>query len=263
MSNADLAQLIEEYNLDYCYFLEAVYGEGMMSEGGSEAIEAMFEGIDINHKSILDIGSGLGGVGLYLAKNFETNITGIDISPEMVAEAKRRIPDKLKDNLHFQLYDDMTMLPFADASFDIVFSKGVLTHVRDKTPLFNEVKRVLKAEGRLLINDWLSPIDNKWGERLLKMCEMENLTLYAFSEEHYKNILEDAGFRLLNVTDETAIYAKYNTELSSILQTQPHADKFIAKFGETAWKNAHVAYQLIADSMNDKELLVKNLICGI
>ncbi len=261
MSNTDFKKLIDEYNLDYCYFLEAVYGKGMMSEGGSSAIDSMFEGVDIEHKTALDIGSGLGGVGIYLAKKFSMNIAGIDINASMIREANQRIPAELTKKVSFQVYNDITRLPFANKQFHIVFSKGVLTHVKDKAPLFKEAHRILKTEGKFIINNWLSPVDNKWGARFLQMCEMENLTLYAVSEKTYQKIIEDAGFQVINLKDETANYASYNQELSNSLKEEPHATNFIEKFGEKSWKDAYEAYQLIADSMKDRELLVNTFVC--
>lgn len=47
---ADTQKLIDEYGEDYCLFLEATYGPNMLSEGGSIAIESMFDGIDLHEK---------------------------------------------------------------------------------------------------------------------------------------------------------------------------------------------------------------------
>ena len=46
-------------------------------------------------------------------------------------------------------------LPFADASFDIVFSKDALLHVPDKDALFAEIFRVLKPGGVFAASDWM------------------------------------------------------------------------------------------------------------
>jgi ubiquinone/menaquinone biosynthesis C-methylase UbiE len=263
MSNSDLQKLIEEYTLDYCEFLEAVYGEGMLSEGGSSAIDAMFASVDLEGKTALDIGAGLGGAGVYLARKFSMRIVGLEINSEMVNEASKRVPEALKNQVSFQVYTDISKLDFETESFDIVFSKGVLTHVKDKIPLFKEIRRILKKDGKFIINDWLSPQDNFWGKRLLKMCEIENLTLYAFSETTYKKILHDTGFKITATTDETEKYSEYNQQLSADLQIEHFAKKFIAKFGMKPWEEAHYAYQLIASSMRDRELLVKNFICEL
>ncbi len=54
-------RLIAEYPEEICLYLEATYSEGMMSEGGTIAVERMFRGVALNHKCLLEIGFGLGG----------------------------------------------------------------------------------------------------------------------------------------------------------------------------------------------------------
>jgi SAM-dependent methyltransferase len=47
---------------------------------------------------------------------------------------------------------DLTALPFEDASFDLVFSQGVLEHFTDPAPAMREQVRVLRAEGALVVD---------------------------------------------------------------------------------------------------------------
>ena len=59
---SNLATIIEEYPIDYCKSLELAYGDGMMSEGGSKAIDELFENITLSPgQRLLDLGCGLGG----------------------------------------------------------------------------------------------------------------------------------------------------------------------------------------------------------
>ncbi len=67
MKSSDLNKIINEYSASYCRYLQESYGQGMMSEGGEEAIEKMFIYDDLTNKTLLDIGFGLGGVAFYLA----------------------------------------------------------------------------------------------------------------------------------------------------------------------------------------------------
>jgi ubiquinone/menaquinone biosynthesis C-methylase UbiE len=59
-----------------------------------------------------------------------------------------------------------------------MYSKGVLTHVESKDGIFQECYRLLKKEGLLVIIDWLSSEDGRWGENILGLMELEKLALF-------------------------------------------------------------------------------------
>ena len=253
----DFEKLIDEYSADYCLFLESTYGDHMLSEGGTIAIDRMFAGTPLHHQKVLDIGFGLGAAAFYLAEKYQAEVTGIELNPWMVEEATRRIPEHLKSRVNFVLYQQPPLLPFPDQSYDIVYSKGVLVHLHDKSPLFNEIHRVLKPGGFLIIDDWLSPKKGEWGQRLQKLCELENLTLYAQTETDYQHLLEKTGFTAIQMRPENEHYVHYNQDIVNRLNQPQVKISFISQFGETAWQQAVEGYQLIADSIRDNELLIR------
>lgn len=251
-------QLIDNYSSNYCLSLEEAYGGGMMSEGGAQAIDDMFQGIVLQDKKILDIGSGLGGLPLYVAKRYMAHVTGIEINPWMVEESRRRIPPELTSSVDFVLIHEDQLLPFADASFDIVCSKGVLTHVEDKGVLFKEVFRVLKPGGLFIIDDWLSPSRGKWGEKLTKMAETEGLILFAETEMGYCELLKNAGFQEIEIRSESAAYALYNRDIAKRLASSEMSQNFEAKFGKQALLDSIAGYEMIAESIEANELLIRH-----
>ncbi|MBS0655150.1 MAG: methyltransferase domain-containing protein, partial [Verrucomicrobia bacterium] len=147
------------------------------------------------------------------------------------------------------------LLPFEDASFDIVSSKGVLTHVQDKTVLFKEIFRVLKHNGLFVIEDWLSPIQGQWGEKLTKMALSEGLLLFAETETSYMQQLESAGFDVLEMRSESDAYSQYNRDIATKLAA---SDLFKKTFGEEAQNESIAGYNLIADSIDSNELLIRH-----
>jgi ubiquinone/menaquinone biosynthesis C-methylase UbiE len=257
----DYQKLIDEYTEDYCLFLEATYSKGMMSEGGTDAIDLMFSDINVQNKKLLDIGFGLGGAPFHLAEKHQTRVTGIELNPWMTEEARRRTPQHLKKLVDFVNYENPPHLPFPNDYFDLIYSKGVLTHVNDKLPLFKEIFRALKPGEIFLIDDWLSPTSKQWGAGLQKMCEIENLTLYAFTEKEYIELLQKTGFSHIEIRDENLQYAKYNQDVIKHLNSPDYSKKFIQRFSKEAWKEAIECYQLIADSIKDNELLVRRIRC--
>ncbi len=58
---------------------EAIYGKGLISLGGFEAIDNMFLNIDLKNKTILDVGSGLGGMAYHLAEQRNLSNQAISI----------------------------------------------------------------------------------------------------------------------------------------------------------------------------------------
>lgn len=233
----------------------------MMSEGGIDAVESMFEGVDLHQKKMLDIGFGLGGIEFYLAETYQANVTGVELNAWMTEEATRRTPAHLKSLVNFVTYKNPPELPFEKSEFDIIFSKGVLTHLHDKQPLFQEVFRALKQGGIFIVDDWLSPFQDQWGDRIQRMCEIENLTLYAETQENYRRYLELEGFSDIIMRNENQQYAKYNQDIVDHLKSETYAKTFIKTFGEQSWSEAIEGYQLIADSMTDNELLVTLIAC--
>lgn len=90
---------------------------------------------------ILDLGCGDGQLTVRLAAT-GAQVTGADLSPEMVAAARARGLDAQTANAE--------ALPFADSSFDAVFSNAALHWVRDHDAMQAQVHRVLKPGGRFV-----------------------------------------------------------------------------------------------------------------
>jgi len=99
-------------------------------------------------KRVLDVGSGNGYVlSKYAAEGAE--VCGIDITQSAIDLCIKRFEYlQLKGN--FQVADAQH-IPFPDNTFDCVFSMGVLHHVPDTQKAIDEIYRVLKPDGRLIV----------------------------------------------------------------------------------------------------------------
>jgi len=103
---------------------------------------------------VLDLGSGAGTDSLVAAQMVgpEGSVTGIDMTPEMLAKARNAAATMGVANVEF-VEGEAERLPFADASFDVVISNGVIDLVPDKDAVFGELYRVLAPGGRMQIAD--------------------------------------------------------------------------------------------------------------
>lgn len=124
-------------------------------------------------------------------------------------------------------------LPVNDASFDVVYSKGVIVHlnIMQRKAIYDEFFRVLKPGGKLLVADWLSSVTGKWGKLVKEMAETESLPLYPQSAEDYVEMIKKSGFINISTQDESKLYANYNRKIANRLSSEVKSE-FISKFSE-------------------------------
>lgn len=253
----DTNKIITEYSPEYCRALELSFGSNMLSEGGAASIDAMFAGIDVSNKDLLEIGFGLGGAAIHLAEKWQARIKGIEVNPWLVTEAGKSIPTELKKLINFYQYEND--IPFAVAEFDLVYSKGVFCHLKQKQPLLQEIYRVLCPEGRVVIVDWLSPTKDKWPSWIERMCEKENLTLYAETEAGYRSALLKAGFKNINFQNNNQDYVNYNRQLAKDFEQSKNGKEFAKRYGKRVLKDVIEGYNLIIDSLANNQILVRRI----
>src|SRR5262249_45432845 len=103
---------------------------------------------------ILDLGSGAGTDSLVAAQMVgdRGHVTGIDMTGPMLAKARAAAAEAGVSNVEF-VEGEAERLPFADESFDVVISNGVIDLIPDKDAVFSGLHRVLVPRGRMQIAD--------------------------------------------------------------------------------------------------------------
>jgi len=137
---------------------------------------------------ILDVCCFLGGPAIQLAESFGCRVTGVDISENCIAAAKKLVTlCSLKNLVNFYVADAES-LPFKDSQFSVVWSQGSLKHART---WLQEFDRVLKYRGQLALTfatrgenpDKNSP---KWSLKDIK----EIIKSLGYSIKHVEDITE-------------------------------------------------------------------------
>lgn len=122
-------------------------------------------------KNILDVGSGAGQIVRHLLKyaDPDANISGLDISLEMLRRARGRLNG---DRVRF-LSADISRLPFPSNTFDCVTCGYVLEHLPEARPGLAELARVLSPGGRMLLLTTEDSFGGAWTSRMF-LCRTYN-----------------------------------------------------------------------------------------
>jgi SAM-dependent methyltransferase len=105
-------------------------------------------------EQVADLGCGAGTDSLVAAQMVapDGRVTGIDMTPEMLAKARAAAGELAIGNVEF-VEGEIEHLPFADESVDVVISNGVIDLVPDKDAVFAEIFRILRSGGRMQLAD--------------------------------------------------------------------------------------------------------------
>jgi phosphoethanolamine N-methyltransferase len=197
----------EHYDAASTGFLESLWGDGYLSPGGPAEVARLLEGVDLAGSTVLDIGSGTGGITLSLARDYGAGrVTGIDVEDGVCAAARARVAAAgLADRVRIEKVSPGPF-PFPDRSFDVVFSKDSIVHIPDKAALAREVFRVLRPGGRFVASDWLIGHDGAPSPEMAHYIACEDLDFGMASPRAYAEALAGAGFQGVRLVNRNGWY---------------------------------------------------------
>ncbi len=240
-----------EYDDALIDFLEIVWGEGYLSPGGPEEVDRVVDGLDLAGANVLDIGCGSGGITMYLAQTHgAAHVTGIDVESPVLDKAQSRARSKnLLKSVSFQLVDPGP-LPFADAQFDVVFSKDAIIHIPDKHTLMADIHRILKPGGWFAASDWLISHDGEPSADMKHYIALEELSFGMASPERYRSAMQDAGFENISTVSRNDWYRETAAYEHAQLKGPLYEPAVAAVGREDVDKNIEtwVAMQVVLDS---------------
>lgn len=153
-------------------------------------------------ETVLDLGSGA-GIDCFIASKRvgkSGRVIGVDMTPEMVARARRNAAAAGVSGVEFRL-GEIEHLPVADASVDAIISNCVINLVPNKRQVFADAFRVLRPGGRLSVSDIVL-----LGEIPVQLRDSVEAYVACLSgavlRDDYLAMMADAGFADVRVTDE-------------------------------------------------------------
>ncbi|MBW2523069.1 MAG: methyltransferase domain-containing protein [Deltaproteobacteria bacterium] len=155
-------------------------------------------------RRVLDVGCGIGGSAIHLARRFGASARGITLSPVQASRAERRAAELGLDDVRFEVGDAM-QLPYGHESFDLVWSLEVGEHIADRPRFLAECARVLEPGGRLVVVAWchrpVPPALSTGDRRLLDLISRAYHLPPWSSLDAYRAAAESVGLEAVRTDD--------------------------------------------------------------
>jgi len=189
---------IEEFNkLQERYFNENVdLFEPPLPEGVPERLKATIKASQLRPgERVLDVGTGTGILIPYILKHRPSEIHACDLSANMLRRVKSKFP-QVKTHL-----SDVRDLLLADDSLDVVFINACFSNIMDKSGSLNNLYRLLRPKGRLVISH---PLGRDFIIELKKHTPF-HLDLLP-DEASARALFGQHGFEIVSFRDEPLYY---------------------------------------------------------
>jgi len=187
---------------------ELAWGEGYCGPGGPNNVIEMAKSLTLtSEKSIMIIGSGLGGPARTLVKEHGTWVDGYETSPELTEKgmdmSKRLGLDK-KTNL---IQKDLNEIVSFDRQYDAAFSKEMIFTVQDKPRLFQAIYNSMKPGTLFAFTDFILDNSESFNNTdVQKWMKQEPFDPYPTTTELMINMMKKSGFSVRVKEDITDHY---------------------------------------------------------
>ncbi|MFX1520985.1 MAG: class I SAM-dependent methyltransferase [Promethearchaeota archaeon] len=239
-------------------------GIEMLHPGGLALTRRTAEVADLRQDmKVLDVSSGRGTPAIFYAKEYDCDVTGIDIAEKMVNEATKNAKKAgLDTKVQFKLGDSQE-LPFEDNEFDVVINECAVGIPDDSQKVLDEMVRVAKPGGVIVVHEttWKKNVPDKEKEEL---SERYGTTPLEYDE--WIAMLRKAGVR--KITTELERWSKpeifwqmrinrqvsHPSKIFSRIEKLGIFFKIISKYGLSGLKTALQNEKVFINTALDRKL---------
>lgn len=181
---------------------------------------------DGKQRDVLEVGVGMGADHLEWAKSRPARLAGVDLTPRAIEWTRARLnAENFVSDLRV---GDAERLPFEDASFDLVYSWGVIHHSPNTPAAIGELRRVLRPGGtaRVMIYHTASLVGLLLWIRYALLAGKPSTRLARIYADH----LESPGTKAYSVRAAQGLFAEF-TSVSVSIELSP-GDLLIGAAGQ-------------------------------
>ena len=201
-----------QYSDDFIDRLHLIWGSGFLSPGGPQEVAEIVHGLDLRDALVLDIGCGTGGPAIVLASKLGARMVCIDVEAPVLERARALAAQAgVQDRIEFKLVEPGP-LPFANNTFDVVFSKDSLIHIPDKERLYQDILRILKPGGAFAASDWLSGENAAEDEVMQTFLKLAHLNFAMATAAETADFMRNVGFDRVATKDRNRWYAALSAQ---------------------------------------------------
>lgn len=212
MIDQDILTTNNNFSVACCNFYEHQIVQTLLGSsfhpGGLALTKRLGEELGFtSNDRILDLASGLGTSAIALAEEFGATVVGIELSSENIVKAQKLVEKKKLENLVSFRNGMVDKLPFENNTFDYVLSECSFCLFKDKNKVAQEIHRILKPNGKVIISD--IAIEKKLPFDIENLVFQVACIASAVSMSTYANYFKRNGFMIQSLTGDVNILLQF------------------------------------------------------